>query len=105
MTPEHRPGGGRTADETAAYARAWLHSDPDPITRTQLVSLLGRGDEAELGDCFNDRIKFGTSGLRGPRGPGPNRMNRLLIAQATSALMRQLRPATVVIGFDARHAA
>lgn len=95
----------RTADATAAYARAWLRADPDPSTRTQLLSLLSKGEEAELADHFNSRITFGTSGLRGPRGAGPNRMNRLLIAQATSAIMRHLRPSTVVIGFDARHGA
>ncbi len=96
---------GRTPEQTAAYAGAWLQADPDPATKRQLADLLQVGDHAELSDRFNSRITFGTSGLRGPRGVGPNRMNRLVIAQATAAIMRQLRPATVVIGYDGRHLA
>ncbi len=100
--PHNKP---RSPDETAAYARAWLRADPDPTTRLELAGLLGSGHDAELDDRFNSRIVFGTSGLRGPRGAGPNRMNRLVIAHAVTAIMRHLSPPTVVIGYDARHQA
>lgn len=96
---------GRSPDATATYARKWLEADPDPETRLELAAMLGSNREAELADCFNSRIVFGTSGLRGKRGPGPNRINRLVIAQAVAAIMRHLNPATVVIGYDARHGA
>jgi len=37
-------------------------------------------------------------------GPGPRRMNRLVVRQTTAGLLRHLGPgATVVVGFDARH--
>ncbi|MFN8148391.1 MAG: phospho-sugar mutase [Candidatus Nanopelagicales bacterium] len=91
-------------------ARAWLDDDPDPDTRTQLDRLLdaaGSGDEgaaAELHDCFDGRLEFGTAGLRGALGPGPNRMNRAVVTRAAAGLAAYLGPGgTVVVGYDARH--
>ncbi|MFV0258200.1 MAG: phospho-sugar mutase [Acidimicrobiales bacterium] len=53
---------------------------------------------------FDGRIGFGTAGLRAPMGPGPTRMNRLVVRQATAGLMSWLgEGARVVIGYDARH--
>jgi phosphomannomutase len=53
---------------------------------------------------FDGRVAFGTAGLRAEMGPGPNRMNRVVVAQATAGVMRWLPPgASVVIGYDARH--
>jgi len=60
--------------------------------------------DAELAKLFTGRIAFGTAGLRAALGPGPNRMNRLVVRQTTAGLMRWLQPgAKVVIGYDARH--
>ncbi len=91
-------------------ARAWLDDDPDPDTRVQLDRLLdaaGSGDEgaaAELHDCFDGRLEFGTAGLRGALGPGPNRMNRAVVTRAAAGLAAYLgRGGTVVVGYDARH--
>ncbi|MBI1379364.1 MAG: phospho-sugar mutase [Frankiales bacterium] len=96
-------------------ARAWLDDDPDPDTRIALDRLLGSagsGDEgaaAELLDCFEGRLEFGTAGLRGALGPGPNRMNRAVVTAAAAGLAAYLRdvpgdgPLTVVVGYDARH--
>jgi len=69
---------------------------------------------AELADRFAARLEFGTAGLRGAVGAGPNRMNRAVVRAATAALAGWLpgRPpadavardrASVVIGCDARH--
>ncbi len=57
---------------------------------------------------FNGRIAFGTAGLRAALGPGPTRMNRLVVRQTTTGLVRWLQAQgspnpTVVIGYDARH--
>ena len=91
-------------------ARAWLDDDPDPGTRLQLDRLLdaaGSGDEgaaAELHDCFDGRLEFGTAGLRGALGPGPNRMNRAVVSRAAAGLAAYLGSGgTVVVGYDARH--
>ena len=92
----------------AEQARAWLAQDPDPQTRQELEELIARNNEHELTDCFASRLQFGTAGLRGKLGPGPNRMNRVVVMQAAAGLasyLRQLHPheASIVIGYDARH--
>ena len=88
----------------------WIEADPDPVTRATAQTMLASGNEAALLDCFGARLQFGTAGLRGPLGPGPNRMNRLVVRQAAAGLAdylleRDVRTADrgVVIGFDARH--
>ena len=88
-------------------ARAWLDQDPDPATRSELERLI-ETDNAELTDCFTGRLHFGTAGLRGPLGPGPNRMNRVVVLQSAAGLARYLTEhfapeCSVVIGYDARH--
>ena len=88
-------------------AQAWLAQDPDPATRRQLQTLLDENDD-ELSDCFIGRLQFGTAGLRGKLGPGPNRMNRVVVMQAAAGLARYLNAlhpheASIVIGYDARH--
>jgi phosphomannomutase len=51
-------------------------------------------------------LGFGTAGLRGELGAGPNRMNRVLVAQAAVGIARYLKAnfddPSCVIGFDAR---
>ena len=87
-------------------AKAWLAQDPDPETRAELEALLADGNEDELAKRFGSRLEFGTAGLRGELGAGPNRMNRVLVSQAAVGLARFLleREAnpSIVIGFDAR---
>ncbi|HET8594329.1 MAG TPA: phospho-sugar mutase, partial [Intrasporangium sp.] len=103
-------------EQLYAAARAWRDDDPDPTTRGQLDRLLAgadAGDEAaraDLADRFAGTLEFGTAGLRGALGAGPNRMNRSVVIRAAAGLVAYLkdeagvgeRP-TVVIGFDARY--
>lgn len=87
-----------------AAAEAWLATDPDPDTQAELRDLLERGDEARLAERFGARLQFGTAGLRGEIGAGPNRMNRALVRRAAAGLARYLGPRRrVVIGYDHRH--
>ncbi|MBC7630806.1 phospho-sugar mutase [Aeromicrobium sp.] len=94
-------------DDLLSRAREWLDQDPDPVTRTELQQLLDADDTAAIEDRFSARLQFGTAGLRGALGAGPNRMNRVIVAQAAAGLASYLlahgdRP-SVVIGYDARH--
>ncbi|HEX2851351.1 MAG TPA: phospho-sugar mutase [Acidimicrobiales bacterium] len=97
-------------------AVTWSAEDPDPGTRAELDGIVRRvrgGDEAataDLRDRFSQRLEFGTAGLRGAMGAGPNRMNSAVVRFATAGLARWLQRAAtgaatrrVVVGFDARH--
>lgn len=93
--------------ELRAQAEAWIAQDPDPETADELRRVLDSGDEADLANRFSGRLKFGTAGLRGTLGAGPNRMNRVVVAQAAAGLAAYLnqqpgRKGRVAIGFDAR---
>lgn len=86
-------------------AKAWQAQDPDPETFSATQGLIDEGDENRLEDHFGKRIGFGTAGLRGELGPGPNRMNRVLVAQAAAGIGNLLASkggGRVVIGYDAR---
>jgi phosphomannomutase len=98
-----------------AQATEWLAADPDERDRSELSGLLAQAEgspeaAAELADRFAGRLRFGTAGLRGAVGAGPNRMNHVTVTRATAALARWLldrdqsaAEAGVVIGHDARH--
>lgn len=92
--------------ELKEQALAWLSQDPDPETRAELQELIDNNDEAGLTSRFHTRLEFGTAGLRGELGAGPNRMNRVLVAQTAAGLgnylLKQNLKASVVIGFDGR---
>ncbi|MBW3070039.1 phosphomannomutase [Actinomyces sp. 432] len=97
-----------------AAATAWITEDPDPDTRRELTDLLTAyraGDAAAaaaLTDAFSGTLQFGTAGLRGRLGGGPNRMNRVVVIRAAAGLSAYLHEMLgdgfrVVIGYDARH--
>ena len=97
-------------------ARAWAAEDPDERTRAELEDLVSRvekepsgADAADLADRFRGPLEFGTAGLRGALGAGPNRMNRVVVTRAAAGLAAYLRDHgagdgdPVVVGYDARH--
>jgi phosphomannomutase len=114
-------GGGTTAGSSAytapqdliERATSWRLDDPDEVTRAELGGLLravvsGDADVgADLADRFDGMLEFGTAGLRGAMGAGPNRMNRSMVIRAAAGLTAYLQESSpdplVVIGFDARH--
>jgi phosphomannomutase len=93
--------------------QSWIQQDPDPATKSQLLDLLesaqsNKTDLLELQDAFLAPLEFGTAGLRGALGAGPNRMNRVTVLQVASGLAKFLVQQgfigkKVVIGFDARY--
>ncbi len=97
-------------------AETWLAEDPDPKTVAELRALIDRADKRddtalrELREAFDGQLEFGTAGLRGILGPGPQRMNRVLVRKVTAGFAAYLREQVpdvgsrgVVIGHDARH--
>lgn len=97
-----------------AAAEAWADQDPDPATTQALADLVERADAddaealAELSDAFAGPLTFGTAGLRAALGPGPGRMNRVVVSQAAAGFAAWLKAAgheggRVLIGYDARY--
>ena len=99
--------------ELIERATSWRDDDPDQVTRAELDALLKAaemGDAAacaQLADRFGGMLEFGTAGLRGAMGAGPNRMNRSMVIRAAAGLTAYLLESSpeplVVVGFDARH--
>jgi phosphomannomutase len=98
-------------DDLLARARDWAAQDPDPATRAELLAILALPDpmKSDLADRFAGSLEFGTAGLRGVLGAGPNRMNRAVVLCTTWGLAHELLAtfpdATekgVVIGYDGR---
>ncbi|MDR1710989.1 MAG: phospho-sugar mutase [Propionibacteriaceae bacterium] len=107
-------------------AAAWLAADPDENTRAELGALIEAAKtdpsaQDDLADRFASTLQFGTAGLRGALGAGPNRMNRAVVIRAAYGLIDYLfrspktpldalpesgqqvdRPPRVVVGNDAR---
>ena len=83
---------------TAEELRLLLTVAQDPRAAAAGVALL------DLQDRFSGPLEFGTAGLRGRLGGGPNRMNRAVVIRAAAGLTAYLKESTpqptVVIGFD-----
>src|SRR6516162_7974556 len=97
-------------DDLRIRVQRWMADDPDPAARAELAALLASPDLAttDLGDRFAGALEFGTAGLRGVIGAGPNRMNRAVVARTTWALAQEVLAVPdaaergVVVGADAR---
>ena len=99
-------------DAVLSKARAWAAADPDPAARAEIEALLAAADpsKTDLADRFAGELEFGTAGLRGVIGAGPNRMNRAVVLRTTWGLAQHVKEsfgddgakAGVVIGFDGR---
>lgn len=94
---------------TVDKARRWLALDPDPETRTEIQALIDADDQVALRARFGASLQFGTAGLRGLLGAGPNRMNRVTVSRATAGLCAWLREQIpdagtrgICVGRDAR---
>lgn len=82
----------------------WL-AFADENTKAELESIT---DEKEIEDRFYKDLAFGTGGLRGIMGAGPNRMNRYTVGKATLGLARYLKSKndgeiSVAIAYDTRN--
>lgn len=76
-------------DALKAAALQWAGHDPDPATVAQLHAWIAE-EPLELADSFTGNLQFGTAGLRAAMGPGPNRMNRIVVRRAAAGVAAHL---------------
>ncbi|MCQ2333820.1 MAG: phospho-sugar mutase, partial [Paludibacteraceae bacterium] len=101
-----------------ATAQTWLDGNYDAETKAQVKAMMEAEDKTELIDSFYRTLEFGTGGLRGIMGPGTNRMNKYVVAQATQGYANYLNKVareggyktlskggqvSVVVGHDCRN--
>jgi phosphoglucomutase/phosphomannomutase len=103
---EHFP---RTAEVARANLDEWLSGDLPLVPAEALSTFVDEAPVALLHDSFWRRVPFGTGGVRGTIGFGPNRINKTVIALAVQGhcdfLHRQPQDTdqpTVVIANDVR---
>lgn len=66
----------------------------------------GALSDEEKDDAYSDMLSFGTAGIRGKLGLGPNRLNRYNVQKVALGLAHALEEKAeplVVIGYDTRH--
>lgn len=79
--------------------RDWLQNVDEELL-PELVALSEQTEKRQ--QCFGQDLLFGTAGLRGEMGIGPNRMNRYTVGRAAAGLGKVLTIPKVVIAYDNR---
>ena len=88
-------------------AKEWLSDNYDNDTRKEVEKMIADGGD-ELIDSFYKDLEFGTGGLRGIMGAGPNRMNKYTVGMTTQGLANWLKnkfegDISVAIAYDCRN--
>lgn len=85
--------------EVMARAQEWLDGNYDEQTKQEVKAMMEAEDKTLLIDSFYRTLEFGTGGLRGVMGPGCNRMNKYIVAQATQGYANYLNKVAKEGGF------
>lgn len=69
----------------------WLEGNYDQQTKNEIKSMLDKEKYEELTDAFYKDLEFGTGGIRGIMGVGPNRVNKYTFGMATQGFSNFLK--------------
>ena len=101
---------GRLSEAAGENAALWLSDPGYAATVEDIRTLVQAGDLDELEDAFRVRIEFGTGGIRGAMGPGPNRINLRTVGEAAQGIAQYVLKSGahaprrgVVIAYDTRN--
>src|SRR5699024_831536 len=87
----------------------WLNGNYDEETKAQIRTKLEQKSYEELTDAFYKEMEFGTGGIRGIMGVGPNRVNKYTFGMAAQGFSNFLQntyseePLKVSIAHDCRN--
>ena len=94
--------------EILAKANAWISDTFDKETQQEVVNLISN-NPVELEESFYKNATFGTGGMRGIMGVGPNRINKYTLGKNTQGISNYLKKEfqgeelKAVIAFDCRN--
>lgn len=102
---------GALSQTSEEAIHTWLTEPYYAEFKADILALIEAEDLDELEDCFRVRIEFGTGGIRGKMGPGPNRINNRTIGEAAQGLAQYILKVGgsdaaqrgVAIAYDTRH--
>ena len=101
---------GRLSKAAGKNAALWLSDPGYAATVEDIRTLVREEDLDELEDAFRVRIEFGTGGIRGEMGPGPNRINLRTVGEAAQGIAQYLLKSGLdaprrgaVIAYDTRN--
>lgn len=93
--------------DIVSKAKLWLSDTFDKDTQAQVTDLI-ENDPTELEESFYKNAAFGTGGMRGIMGAGPNRINKYTLGKNTQGLSNYLKKVfqgeeiRAVIAYDCR---
>ena len=100
---------GRLSPAALVNLERWLTDAALAAFVPDIEALAASKSWDELEDAFATRLRVGTGGIRGPLGPGPNRINARTIGEAAQGLSAFIddygaaaKEAGVVVGHEAR---
>lgn len=77
---------GKLSAEAGQNLKKWLSEPVYESFKTEIETLITKEDLDELEDAFRTNIEFGTGGIRGKMGAGPNRINQRTMGEAAQGL-------------------
>ena len=108
-TLDRAASSGRLSPAALDNLERWLTEPGLAAFVLEIEALADSESWDELEDAFASRLQVGTGGIRGPLGPGPNRINARTIGEAAQGLSAFIddygadaREAGVVVGHEAR---
>jgi phosphoglucomutase len=98
----------QTKTDILSKAKLWLTDTFDEETQAQVTNLIANNPK-ELEESFYKNAAFGTGGMRGVMGAGPNRINKYTLGKNTQGLSNYLKKEfkgeeiRAVIAYDCRN--
>lgn len=101
---------GELSEAAEKNAVLWLTDPGYAASAEEIRNLVQAQDLHELEDAFRVRIEFGTGGIRGAMGPGPNRINLRTVGEAAQGIAQYVLKSgsdatrrDAVIAYDTRN--
>ena len=87
--------------------KVWSNEPFDKETTNEVNRLKEKLHRSEFNDIFHKDLEFGTGGMRGIMGIGPNRINKYSLGKTTQGICNfindlKIKEPKVIIGYDSR---